>query len=69
MNWLVAILALVAGGAIYYIAKQRGEKAKADQVMEHEEALDREEINNELEKKRERNAWDSLNDAAGKSGK
>ena len=69
MGWIISILALIAGGAIYYIARQRGEKKKADEVMDHEAELDKRELEDELDKKRERNAWDSLNDAAGKSGK
>jgi len=62
MTWVIIIGILLALGAVYGIAKQRGERKKAKEVIDREGQLDREEADNELEEKRNSNAWDNLND-------
>ena len=60
MTWVIIIGILVAGGAIWFAAKKSGERKKAKEVMERENELDREEANNDLEDKRDSDAWDEL---------
>lgn len=62
MTWVIIIGILLALGAVYAIAKQRGERKKAKEVIDREHELDREEADNELEDKRNSDAWDNLND-------
>jgi len=62
MTWVIIIGILLALGAVYTIAKQRGERKKAKEVIDREGQLDRKEANDELEEKRNSNAWDNLND-------
>ncbi len=59
---VILTLALLLGGGIYTVAKQRGVNKKAMEVMDREGELDREEIDNELDEKRDSNAWDNLTD-------
>ena len=61
MTWVIIIAILLAVGAIYTVAKQRGERKKAKEVIDKERELDREEADNDLEDKRNSNAWDELN--------
>jgi hypothetical protein len=62
MTWVILIGVLAIGVAIWFAAKKSGERKKAKEVMERENELDREEANNELEDKRDTDAWDNLND-------
>ena len=69
MTWVTIILILLVVGGIYAYAKKRGERAKANRVMDRETELDRDEIDRELEDKRNNNAWDNLNDTLDDMGK
>ena len=62
MNWTLLILIGLVAGGIYFFAKARGKKEQLGEVMDHEAELDREELDHELEDKRNSNAWDNLND-------
>ena len=69
MTTAVIIMALVIIGGVYLIAKQRGAQKKALEIMDQEEALDREEADAKLDDKRDSNAWDNLNDTIDDIGK
>lgn len=62
MSTAVVILLVVVGVGIYVIAKQRGERKKAMEVMDHEEELDKIDAENILDEQRNTDAWDNLND-------
>jgi len=62
MTWVIIVAILLLGGMVYAIAKQRGERKKAMEVMDKETELDREEVDRELDKKRDNDAWDNLTD-------
>ena len=58
----IVILIIALGGGIYAMAKKRGSREKATEVMDHETDLDRREVADDLEDKRNANTWDNLND-------
>ena len=60
MTWVIIIAILLGVGAIYAYAKNKGERKKAKEVIDKERELDREEADNDLEDKRDSNAWDEL---------
>ena len=62
MTWIYIIAILAICGTIYAIANQRGRREKAKELADKAEKTDRTEISNELDKKRDANAWDNLND-------
>jgi len=63
VNALTVIVLLVVAVAIYKIASDRGKRNVARKVAERDEALDREEIENDRENWDHTNAGDNLNDA------
>lgn len=69
MNWTLLILVGLVAGGIYFYAKNKGKKEQLGEVMEHEAELDREELDHDLEDKRNDNAWDNLNDTLDDLGK
>lgn len=62
MSATAMVLLAVLGIGIYVIAKQRGERKKAMEVMDHEETLDRVDAEAVLDEQRDNDAWDNLND-------
>lgn len=61
MSATAIVLVVVLCVGVYAIAKQRGERKKAMEVMDHEETLDRIEAENTLDNQLAADAWDGLN--------
>jgi len=69
MATAIVILALVCGGLIYVIAKQRGQRKAAMETMDRESEMDRKDAEENLDNQRNDNAWDNLNDTINLKGK
>ncbi len=62
MNWAVAVLIILLVGGVYKVASDRGKRKASKTIQDREEAVERIEVENELKKKQDANAWDNLND-------